>query len=81
MKTTITRVAVLGAGSMGAAIAAHCANAGLSVTLLDLTSEIVRAGFERMQKARPAALFGQAAAERITLGSFTDDFLCVAEAD
>jgi 3-hydroxyacyl-CoA dehydrogenase len=54
MKTTITRVAVLGAGSMGAAIAAHCANAGLSVTLLDLTSEIVRAEFERMpRRGRP----------------------------
>ena len=33
---TIKRVAVLGAGVMGAAIAAHLANAGLNVLLLDL---------------------------------------------
>src|SRR5216117_2259302 len=32
----IQRVAVLGAGTMGAAIAAHAANAGLAVDLLDL---------------------------------------------
>jgi 3-hydroxyacyl-CoA dehydrogenase len=32
----INRVAVLGAGTMGAAIAAHCANAGLEVDLLDI---------------------------------------------
>jgi 3-hydroxyacyl-CoA dehydrogenase len=35
----ITKVAVLGAGTMGAQIAAHMANAGLSVLLLDLTTE------------------------------------------
>jgi len=33
----IRRVAVLGAGVMGATIAAHCANAGLRVDLLDIT--------------------------------------------
>src|ERR1700687_5837693 len=33
--TGITRAAVLGAGTMGAAIAAHLANAGFSVQLLD----------------------------------------------
>jgi 3-hydroxyacyl-CoA dehydrogenase len=32
----IHRVAVLGAGTMGAAIAAQAANAGLSVDLLDI---------------------------------------------
>lgn len=36
---TIRRVAVLGAGTMGAAIAGHCANAGLSVDLLDLAPD------------------------------------------
>lgn len=100
--TTIRRVAVLGAGTMGAAIAAHCANAGLPVTLLDIAPEtltpdeekkglaidhpvvrnrIVRAGFDRMTKARPAALFAPGVAERITLGNFADDFAKVAAAD
>jgi 3-hydroxyacyl-CoA dehydrogenase len=36
MSYRITRVAVLGAGTMGAAIAAHAANAGLDVDLLDI---------------------------------------------
>src|SRR5690348_11113978 len=36
MRETIRRVAVIGAGTMGAAIAGHCANAGLRVTLLDI---------------------------------------------
>jgi 3-hydroxyacyl-CoA dehydrogenase len=98
----VRRVAVLGAGTMGAAIAAHAANAGLEVDLLDiapteLTEEergrglaldhpevrnrIVRAGFERMVKARPAALASPRLAERIRLGNLEDDFDRVAEAD
>src|SRR5690606_6023756 len=36
MTTPIRRVAVLGAGVMGAGIAAHCANAGIPVLLLDI---------------------------------------------
>jgi 3-hydroxyacyl-CoA dehydrogenase len=98
----VRRVAVLGAGTMGAAIAAHAANAGLEVDLLDiapteLTDEerergldldhpavrnrIVRAGFERMVKARPAALAAPRLAERIRLGNFEDDFDRVGAAD
>jgi len=36
MKTKFQRVIVIGAGTMGAAIAAHLANAGVTVTLLDI---------------------------------------------
>ncbi len=36
MGYTIRRVAVIGAGTMGAAIAAHLANAGFAVDLLDI---------------------------------------------
>src|SRR5215218_4743239 len=87
MTHRIRRVAVLGAGMMGAAIAAHCANAGLEVDLLDIApdegddNDIVEAGFERMRNARPAALMGERAAERISLGNFEDDFDLVAGAD
>jgi 3-hydroxyacyl-CoA dehydrogenase len=85
----IRRVAVLGAGTMGAAIAAHCANAGLEVDLLDIApdepdadkNDVVKAGFERMRKARPAALMSEAVAERITLGTFEEDFDRVGQAD
>jgi 3-hydroxyacyl-CoA dehydrogenase len=89
MPDTIRRVAVLGAGTMGAAIAAHAANAGLDVDLLDLAPEgvpadrdaVVKAGFERMRKARPAALMSASAAARIRLGNFTDDFDRIGAAD
>jgi 3-hydroxyacyl-CoA dehydrogenase len=77
----IRRVAVLGAGTMGAAIAAHAANAGLAVDLLDLDREAVEGGFERMLAARPAALASPRLAERIRLGSFEEDFDRLAGAD
>jgi 3-hydroxyacyl-CoA dehydrogenase len=72
MTHPIRKVAVLGAGTMGAAIAAHCANAYLDVELLDIAATtgddrdaITRAGYERMRKARPAALMGNNVADRI----------------
>jgi 3-hydroxyacyl-CoA dehydrogenase len=77
----IRSVAVLGAGTMGAAIAAHAANAGLAVDLLDLDAEAVQGGFERMLAARPAALASPRLAERIRLGTFEEDFERVASAD
>jgi 3-hydroxyacyl-CoA dehydrogenase len=77
----IRRVAVLGAGTMGAAIAAHTANAGLAVDLLDLDRDSVQGGFERMLAARPAALASPRLAERIRLGTFEEDFDRLADAD
>jgi 3-hydroxyacyl-CoA dehydrogenase len=77
----IRRVAVLGAGTMGAAIAAHAANAGLAVDLLDLDREAVKGGFERMLAARPAALASPRLAERIRLGTFEEDLDRLADAD
>lgn len=94
MSHGINRATVIGAGTMGAAIAGHLANAGVPVTLLDvapgeLTEEeaaagltldseavrnrMVRAGYERMRKARPASLFSDECADRITLGNLEDD--------
>src|SRR5215210_4165227 len=87
MSHRIRKVAVLGAGTMGAAIAAHCANSGLEVDLLDIAPDdddndaVVEAGFERMQNARPAALMADNVADRIRVGNFEDDFGRVAEAD
>jgi 3-hydroxyacyl-CoA dehydrogenase len=77
----IRSVAVLGAGTMGAAIAAHAANAGLAVDLLDLDTEAVQGGFERMLAARPAALASPRLAERIRLGTFEEDLDRIAAAD
>jgi 3-hydroxyacyl-CoA dehydrogenase len=88
MTRSIRRVAVLGAGTMGAAIAAHCANAGLQVDLLDIAPKdgddknaVVDGGYERMVKARPPALMAKEVANRIRTGNFDDDLERVAEAD
>jgi 3-hydroxyacyl-CoA dehydrogenase/enoyl-CoA hydratase/3-hydroxybutyryl-CoA epimerase len=43
-KTSVTRVAVLGAGMMGSAIAYVCAKAGLPVVLTDVSEEAVARG-------------------------------------
>ena len=79
---------MLGAGTMGAAIAAHCANAGLQVDLLDIAPKdaedknaVVNGGYERMVKARPPALMAKDVARRIHTGNFDDDLGRVAEAD
>jgi 3-hydroxyacyl-CoA dehydrogenase len=77
----IRSVAVLGAGTMGAAIAAHAANAGLAVDLLDMDREAVQGGFERMLAARPAALASPRLAERIRLGTFEEDLDRLGDAD
>src|SRR5947209_14043372 len=90
MNYHIYRVAVLGAGTMGAAIAAQAANAGLAVGLLDSVppgaggkdrNSIVKEGFERMLKAKPSALMEQSLTEHIRLGNFEDNFDRLKEAD
>jgi 3-hydroxyacyl-CoA dehydrogenase len=87
MSYRIRKVAILGAGTMGAAIAAHCANAGLEVDLLDIAPDdddknaVVKAGFDRMQNARPAALMNDSVAGRIRIGNFEEHFGRVGEAD
>jgi 3-hydroxyacyl-CoA dehydrogenase len=68
----IQSAAVLGAGTMGAQIAAHLANAGLPVLLLDVTGEAAKAGLERARTIRPDPFFLADAAALIRTGSFDD---------
>ena len=49
----IRSVAVLGAGTMGAQIAAHFANADTPALLLDVTADAARQGLERARKLKP----------------------------
>jgi 3-hydroxyacyl-CoA dehydrogenase len=84
----IENVLIIGAGTMGGGIAAHCANVGLNVTLLDMPAKdgernsIVKAMWDRQLKARPAALYTPKHAERVRLGNTEDDFeTAVAAAD
>ncbi len=74
----IRRVAVLGAGVMGARIAGHIANAGFPVLLLDLPSEgdrnrIAAQALQGLSKTKPAALAAPTAASLIAVGNFEDD--------
>ena len=84
----IERVAVLGAGTMGARIAAHLANANVPCWLLDIVPKdgadrnaIARAGLEAAKKAKPAAFFSADRARLITIGNFEDNMEWVGEAD
>ncbi|MBK9166685.1 MAG: 3-hydroxyacyl-CoA dehydrogenase/enoyl-CoA hydratase family protein [Bryobacterales bacterium] len=81
---TLRRVAVLGAGTMGSRIAAHFANAGFPVILLDLPSEgdrnaLVKAGIDAARKQKPVAFFTPESAALIRPGNFEDDLPAVAE--
>jgi len=90
MTDRIQKAAVLGAGTMGARIAAHFANAGLPCLLLDIVpkdaapgarNKLALAGIESAKKSRPAAFFSPALASRISVGNFEDDLARIADAD
>jgi 3-hydroxyacyl-CoA dehydrogenase len=80
--------AVLGAGTMGAQIAAHLANAGLEVHLLDIAPDdadnpnaAVEKGFKQARTASPDPFFTDEGADRIYLGNFEEHFDRVGEVD
>ncbi len=77
----IQSAAVLGAGTMGAQIAAHLANAGLPVLLLDVTADAARAGLDRARKTKPDPFFLPETAATIRTGSFDDGIADAAKAD
>ncbi len=84
----IRKVAVLGSGVMGSQIAAHCINAGLEVTLLDLKSDdpkrpnkIVEESIQNILKLKPAPFGLPSFANRIRTGNFEDDFNKLKEVD
>jgi 3-hydroxyacyl-CoA dehydrogenase len=71
--TRIRSAAVLGAGVMGAQIAAHLANAGVPVLLLDISRDAAAAGLARLKKMSPAPFFVPENAALVRTGSFADD--------
>ncbi len=87
---TIGKAAVLGAGTMGAGIAAHLANAGIPTLLLDIApkeedspdkNSIVRSLFEAAKKLKPAPFMLADNAKLITIGNFTDDIAKLKDCD
>lgn len=90
MTQRIQKAAVLGAGTMGARIVAHFANAGLPCLLLDIVpknaaagerNKLVVAGIEAAKKSRPAAFFTAGLAAKIAIGNFEEDLARIADAD
>jgi 3-hydroxyacyl-CoA dehydrogenase len=77
----IRSVAVLGAGTMGAQIAAHFANAGVPVLLLDLTADIARDGLKRARALKPDPFFTPETAALITTGGFDADLTKLTHVD
>ncbi|MGI8748192.1 MAG: 3-hydroxyacyl-CoA dehydrogenase NAD-binding domain-containing protein, partial [Deinococcus sp.] len=84
----IQKAAVIGAGVMGAVIAAQLANAGIPVLLLDIVlpenkdrNATARAGIQRALKARPAAFMDPARAALIEPGNLEDDLGKLGDAD
>ncbi|KAB2967736.1 MAG: 3-hydroxyacyl-CoA dehydrogenase, partial [Thermoanaerobaculia bacterium] len=84
----IARVGVLGAGVMGAGIAAHVANAGLPVVLLDIVptgaadrNALAAGAIEKLKKAKPAPLMTERNARLITPGNLEDHLGLLADCD
>jgi 3-hydroxyacyl-CoA dehydrogenase len=86
---TVKKAAVLGAGTMGAQIAAHLANAGIPTLLLDIVprddagdrNRIARAGYEAAKKSKPAAFFTADLASLVSIGNFEDDLAKLKDCD
>src|SRR5579872_4091094 len=86
----ISKVAILGAGTMGARIAAHFANAGVPSYLLDIVppdadgrarNKIAAAGLDAAKKSKPAAFMEPSLAKFVTVGNFEDDLKKLADVD
>jgi 3-hydroxyacyl-CoA dehydrogenase len=78
---SIRTATVLGAGVMGAQIAAHLANAGVRVRLLDVTRDAARDGLARARRLKPDPFFTADAATLIDTGGFDEDLPRAADAD
>jgi 3-hydroxyacyl-CoA dehydrogenase len=79
----VRRAAILGAGTMGSRIAAHLANAGIPVLLLDLPpkDQMAEKALKALAKSKPAALFDPSVAALITPGTFDEDLPKLADCD
>ena len=74
-------VTVLGAGTMGAQIAAHAANAGFEVRVLDVSADAARDGMKRAAALRPDPFFTRDHGRAIRTGSFETDLDAACRAD
>jgi 3-hydroxyacyl-CoA dehydrogenase len=83
----IRRVAVLGSGVMGSAIAIHLAQTGSEVLLLDLPAKegprnsIAEGALKAAMKSKPSPIYSKRFAKRIECGNFDDDLPRIAKCD
>ncbi len=84
----IRKAAVIGAGTMGAAIAAQFANAGTPVLLLDIVpagaksrNALAEGAIAKMLKTDPAPFMSKSAAKLVAPGNIEDDLGKLAECD
>jgi 3-hydroxyacyl-CoA dehydrogenase len=84
----VRRAAVLGAGTMGSRIAAHLANAGIPVLLLDMVpagegdrGRLAKAALDALAKAKPAAFYEPSLAALLAPGNFEDDLAKLSQCD
>lgn len=81
MSHKIEKVAVLGAGVMGAQIAGHLANAGIPSYLFDINDELANQGKETLSKLKPAPLYKPKNADLVTPCTYENDIEKIAEVD
>ncbi len=87
MKKIIKKVAVLGAGVMGAQVAAHLANSKVEVILFDLPakegdkSSTVRAAIKGLAKLKPTPLATKGIEQHIQAANYDDDLEALQDCD
>lgn len=87
MSDQIKKAAVIGSGVMGSGIAAHLANAGIPVLLLDLPQKegnknaLAEGALERMKKMEPAPFMSEGAMRLVTPGNTETDLEKLGECD
>jgi 3-hydroxyacyl-CoA dehydrogenase len=96
MGKPIRRAAVIGAGVMGSGIAAHLANGGVEVLLMDIVppnlsegerqsraarDRFASSGLEKALKSKPAAFYSAGRARLVSVGNVEDDLERLAKVD
>lgn len=97
MSERIRKAAVLGAGVMGSGIAAHIANAGIPVLLLDIVppkpgegekveskafrNKFAAGAVANLKKQKPSPIFSNAVLSLIEVGNFEDDLAKLKDCD
>ena len=81
MEKKIKKVAVLGAGVMGAQIAGHLGNAGIPSYLFDMNKELSEKGKSTLTSLKPKPLYKPKNVDLVTTCTYDDDIEKISEVD